>query len=307
MTLKVIRAGLQTSIQGAPRMGLRHLAVPAGGSADPLSMALANRLVDNALSAAGLEITLSGALFECDRDLAVAVTGAEAAVSVNGQAVDMHATLRLTPGDHLDIGAARSGARTYLAVAGELEVPTVLGSQSTCLSAAFGGLQGRPLRDGDVLPVRTRQPVRDLRTPEALRYVPSSAAVLRAVVNHEACNDALFDTKLAVGARADRMGVQLTRLSACGESSLASQPVFPGGIQLPPDGQPFVLGVDAQTTGGYTLLANVARVDRHCIGQLRPGNALRFSRRDPLQAREDFQQKLGLFQPWLQGAAAALR
>ncbi len=307
MTLHVLRAGLQTSIQGAPRQGYRQWAVPSGGAADALSLALANRLVGNPVTTAGLEISLSGATFECVDSVAVAVTGAEAALAVNGSTVDMHATVRLSPGDRLDVGAARSGARSYLAFAGQLGVPDVLGSQSTCMAAHFGGLEGRALKDGDLLRVNAREPEQDYQTPDSLRYVPPTSAMLRVVPAEGADSDALFDVKLDVEARADRMGVQLSAVAAGGQGNLKSNPVFPGGIQLPPDGQPFVLGVDAQTTGGYALLANVARVDRHCIGQLRPGSSTSFTQREPLQAREEWLQKVAFFRPWLGDAEAAIR
>ncbi|MEM8683637.1 MAG: biotin-dependent carboxyltransferase family protein [Pseudomonadota bacterium] len=307
MTLQVLDAGLQTSIQGAPRRGQRHWAVPSGGAADALSLALANRLVGNRVTAAGLEISVSGASFECVEPLAVAVTGADAALAVNGHEAELHTTIRLQAGDRLEVGAARSGARSYLAVAGDLDIPCVLGSPSTCMAARFGGLEGRALEAGDRVGVRVRDTVQECQTPSALRYAPSAAAVLRAVPAAGFDSDALFDVKLTVGSRADRMGVQLSALRTGGQSDLPSNPVFPGGIQLPPDGQPFVLGVDAQTTGGYALLANVARVDRHALGQLRPGSSLTFARRDPAQAREEWLQKVAVFRAWLEGAEAAVR
>ena len=307
MTLHVIRAGLQTSIQGAPRRGLRHWAVPSGGAADLLSLALANRLVGNEIDQAGLEISLSGASFECDEPLAVAVTGADSTIAINGNAVDMHCTLRLNPGDRLDIGAAKSGARSYLAIAGKLEVPVVLGSQSTCLAAHFGGLEGRSLENGDTLTVLSKELEEDLQTPDAYRYGPPASVMIRAVPMPGADSDVLFDSKLTVDARADRMGVQLTALATGGAGNLPSQPVFPGGIQLPPDGRPFVLGVDAQTTGGYALIANVARVDRHMIGQLRPGSSLTLTRREPGQARDELLQKVAHFRDWLGDSGVAIR
>ncbi len=299
MTLHVQHAGLQTSIQAGPRLRLRHLAVPSGGAADALSLALANRLVGNAPDEAGLEITLSGARFEFGERLSVAVTGAVASVTINGSSANMHETLRLDAGDRLEIGAAETGARTYLAVAGKLKIPVVLGSASTCLAAGFGGLNGRALKSGDTVSIEENEPSEDLRTPDAFRYTPTSSVVLRALPTPGIDCDALFDSQLSVGSRTDRMGVQLNKLPRGGDSDLASQPVFPGGIQLPPDGRPFLLGVDAQTTGGYSLVANVARLDRHAIGQLRPGSTLRLIQRDPVLARDEYLQKVEHFRPWL--------
>lgn len=307
MTLRVMHAGIQTTIQAGPRTGLRHWALPAGGAADTLSLALANHLVGNEVHQAGLEISLSGASFECDDRLAVALTGAEASVAINEKPAAMHQTLRLNPGDRLTIGAARTGARSYLAIGGNLSVPVVLGSKSTCIAAHFGGFDGRPLQNGDILPVRATEPARDLRTPDAFRFAPPVSVVLRAIPTPGIECAGLFDVRLQVAARADRMGVQLAPLPLRTAGDLVSQPVFPGGIQLPPDGHPFVLGVDAQTTGGYALLASVARVDRHCIGQLRPGGSLSFTRREPALARTEFLQKVEYFRPWLADAASVIR
>ncbi len=307
MTLHVFNAGLQTSIQGGPRTCLRHWAVPSGGAADTLSLALANRLVGNDIDQAGLEISLSGASFGCDEPLVVAVTGAESGVAINGREAGMHRTLRLKPGDRLDVGAAISGARAYLAIAGHLDVPSVLGSQSTCMAAQFGGVDGRALKGGDEIAIKRREPAEDLETPEACRYSPAESVMLRAVPAPGIDGEALFDVRLTVAARADRMGVQLSPLGPGGAANLPSQPVFPGDIQLPPDGQPFVLGVDAQATGGYALVANVARVDRHAIGQLRPGASLSFARREPSLARDEYFGKVSHFRGWLDGAEAAIR
>ena len=183
----------------------------------------------------------------------------------------------------------------------------MLGSQSTCLAAHFGGLHGRSLENGDSLSVQATEFEHDLKTPDAYRFTPPSSVMIRAVPMPGADSDALFDSKLTVDARADRMGVQLTALATGGAGNLPSQPVFPGGIQLPPDGRPFVLGVDAQTTGGYALIANVARVDRHMIGQLRPGSSLTMTRRESGQARDELLQKVAHFRAWLGDSGVAIR
>ena len=153
MTLRILKPGLQTTVQACPRAGLRHLGVPASGAADPLSLALANRLVGNALLAPGIETTLTGVRLLFEDDGFAAITGAKAKARLNGERVKLHRTLAVAAGDELEIGPAKAGARNYLALAGGVAVDEVLGSASTYLPAGFGGFEGRALRSGDVITV----------------------------------------------------------------------------------------------------------------------------------------------------------
>jgi len=151
LTILVEKPGLQTTIQARPRIGQRHLGVPASGPADPLSMALANRLVGNTSFAAALETTLTGVTLRFRCDTVVAVTGATARCTLNDQAVQQHQTIAVKDGDVLVVGAAEQGVRSYVAFAGGLEADVVLGSASTYLPAGFGGHEGRALQRGDAL------------------------------------------------------------------------------------------------------------------------------------------------------------
>ena len=315
MTFTVLKPGLQTTVQAGPRQGLRHLGVPAAGAADPLSLALANRLVGNPLLAPGLETTLNGVTLGFQGEAFVAITGARAKAWLNGERVKLHRTLAVAAGDELEIGPARLGTRNYLAAAGGIDVEEVLGSASTYLPAGFGGLQGRALRRGDVVAV---VPVAGtpgkLRTPKEFRPLASNSWALRAcygaevdLLNEESRFD-LFDTNFSVGFRADRMGLQLegARFEVSSGGQLASAPVFPGTIQCPEDGIPFLLSIDAQTIGGYPRVAQVARVDRHLIGQLRPGDHLRLLWRDAGSAREELLAKHDYWGKWLPGIRAVI-
>ena len=310
MTFTVIKPGLQTTVQAGPRTGLRHLGVPAAGAADPLSLALANRLVGNPLLAPGLETTLNGVSLGFQREGFVAITGARAKASLNGERVKLHRTLAVAAGDELEMGPARLGARNYLAFAGGIDVGEVLGSASTYLPAGFGGLHGRALRSGDVVVTipATGAPAA-LKTPKEFRPLASNSWALRAcygaevdLLTKESRFD-LFDTNFSVGFRADRMGLQLegARFEVTSGGRLASAPVFPGTIQCPEDGIPFLLSIDAQTIGGYPRVAQVARADRHLIGQLRPGDHLRLLWRDADSARDELLAKHDYWREWLPG------
>lgn len=308
MTIRVERGGPQTTLQAAPRRGLRHLGVPAAGAADPLSLALANRLVGNPAQAAGLEMTLSGPSLRFAAPARIAVTGAAMELRLNDETCPHHATVRVRPGDRLDVGACPSGARAYLAVAGGLAAVPVLGSVSTYLPAGLGGLAGRALAAGDRLDVAER-PAADeaLRTPDAYRPPVPRAWALRVCRGAEARRldaaawDALTGLAWTVGRRADRMGLELAGppLSVDSAGRMPSAAVFPGTLQCPEGGTPFLLGVDAQTTGGYPRALQVARCDRHLLGQLRPGDRVRFLLRDPEAAAADLRAKHAYWRRWL--------
>ena len=313
--VRVLKPGLQTTVQAGPRQGQRHLGVPAAGAADPLSLALANRLVGNALLAPALETTLTGVSLRFEGGAFVAVTGARAGVWLNGERVRRHRTLAIAGGGELEVGPAKQGARNYVAFAGGIAVEDVLGSASTYLPAGFGGFGGRALRAGDRLPIRPVDPAPPmLRTPKAFRPRASSSWALRAcygaeveLLSRESRLD-LFDTNFSVGRRADRMGLQLesARFDVSSGGRLASAPVFPGTIQCPEDGKPFLLSIDAQTIGGYPRVAQVTRADRHLIGQLRPGDHVRLLWRDADSARAELFAKHDYWREWLPGIGTAI-
>jgi biotin-dependent carboxylase-like uncharacterized protein len=315
MSVCILKPGLQTTVQGGPRAGKRHLGVPASGAADSLSLSLANRLVGNPLLAPALETTLTGVSLRIEGGVFVAITGAKAKAWVNGERVKLHRTLALSEGDELEIGPSKAGARNYVAFAGGIAVDEVLGSASTYLPAGFGGYEGRALRSGDVLATVPFDEVPEmLKTPKQFRPPASKTWALRAchgaeidMLNKESRFD-LFDTNFSVGNRADRMGLQLEGATFAVRSGgrLTSAPVFPGTIQCPEDGTPFLLSVDAQTIGGYPRVAQVARADRHIIGQLRPGDHVRLLWRDADSAREELLAKQGYWREWLPGVSAII-
>ena len=159
--LEVIRAGALTTVQDLGRPGHAHLGVPRSGALDRVALVEANRLVGNPEGAAGLETTVTGAAIRATAPVVVAVSGAEAPVTVDGQPALTSTAIELAAGAVLDVGPARSGLRSYIAVAGGIDVETVLGSRSTDL---LSGLGPPVLRDGDVLPLGNRQPATMVRT-----------------------------------------------------------------------------------------------------------------------------------------------
>lgn len=315
MSFVVETPGLQTLVQGAPRRGLRHLGVPASGAADALSLALANRLVGNPLDQAALEVTLSGMSLVCTASCRIAVTGATRTISVDGRLQPLHRRLDAGPETRIELGPAESGARSYLSIAGGLRVSSVLGSPSTYLPARLGGYHGRALEPGDVLDF-AGGPHGDgaEATPPEFRWAPSAHCTLRAAPGAEfelldaSSQAALFSVRFQVGGRNDRMGVALegVRLGSRSTGNLDSRPVFPGTVQCPESGQPFVLGVDAQTTGGYPRVAEIIRADRAQIGQLRTGATLHLLRRDVDTATDELAALHAFWSAWLPGVETVL-
>ncbi|MGI9237686.1 MAG: biotin-dependent carboxyltransferase family protein [Woeseiaceae bacterium] len=306
MTVSVLKSGLQTTIQSRPRTGLRHLGVPASGAADPLSMALANRLLGNRWDAPVLEATLMGPTLRFDVNCAFSITGAPAAAALNGQTLSYHESVFAEAGDELTLGAVESGVRLYIAVAGGFVAEQVLRSESTYLVGELGGHQGRALEAGDALSVNPTS-VPSLRTPDEFRPPVGSSWALRASVSFETsqladdARDRLFNTNWTVGRRSDRMGLQLegASLDTRSDGRMPSAPVFPGTVQCPESGSPYILSVDAGTVGGYPRVAQIARVDRHLLGQLRPGDHVSLSLRDQATATEELRQKLEYWRAWL--------
>jgi len=286
------------------------MGVPSSGPADALSMALANRLVGNDLLAPALEATLTGVSLVAEVPLLMAVTGALSPCSVDGQAVEQHQSVAVAAGAEVVVGAAEQGARSYVAFAGGLIADVMLGSGSTYLPALFGGYNGRALQRGDVLELAEQAGAADpLRTPHQFRLPMPDAWTLRAGRSSEAHllsdPERLFDTHFQIGSRCDRMGMLLEgqEFELCSEGRMPSAAVFPGVVQCPEDGEPFLLSVDAQTTGGYARVAKIIRADLHQLGQLRPGDRLTLIERSDEDARQELLEKQAYWSEWLPGIA----
>lgn len=297
--MHILDGGLQTSLQGRPMAGIRHIAMPGAGPADPLSLALANWCVGNMPDTPGLEITLSAASFHFDTPAAVAICGAAASADIDGQPVDTQRSHHLPAGAALHVHGARQGVRSYLAIAGGFETAELLGGTSSYLPAGIGGAI---LRAGAAISFSGAPVAEERSVPEAYHLTMTGEIGLHAVAGPEYerldgdAARALFEQAFTVGNRANRIGCELSGPEMVARpSGIASAAVFAGSVQAPPSGNPYLLGVDAQTTGGYPRIAQVIRADRHSIGQMRPGTRVRFLRTDPGRAREILRRKLMLW------------
>ena len=282
MSLRVLRPGAYTTVQDRGRRGWQRAGVPVSGAMDVVAMRIGNSLVGNTPDAAVLEATLHGPSLQFERDGYVAVTGADMDARVDGRRIAPWWATPVEAGATLTLDAARTGCRSYIAVAGGIDVPPLLGSRSTYARAGMGRVVAR----GDVLPVgaaaRPGAPARgvdvrrlDLRRAR-VRLVPGPH--LR-MLGHASWRT-LFEASFTLSPESDRMGLRFTgddaTLSLTGAAEVRSAPVAMGTVQLPPGGMPIVLMADRQVTGGYPRLGEIASVDLPALAQLRPGDAIRF-------------------------------
>jgi biotin-dependent carboxylase-like uncharacterized protein len=279
VTLHVRAVGPSVLVQDRGRPGWAHLGVARSGALDRPAAGLANRLVGNRPAAACLEVLLGGLVLTTDQGCWVAVTGAPCVVTVDGRPRDFAAPVRLHVGSELRLGSPSGGLRSYVAVAGGIDVEPVLGSRST---DTLGRLGPPPVTAGDRLEVgpatgspaaadTPRPPV-----PGPLRLTPGPRA---GRIDGDAV-DLLCRTAYVVSPSADRIGMRLQGeplpLLAAGE--LPSEGMVLGAVQVPPDGLPVVFLADHPTTGGYPVVAVVDEHDLWQCAQLRPGEPVRFSR-----------------------------
>jgi len=270
--IRILSPGLQTTVQDLGRFGWAHFGVSASGAADALALRAANLLVGNAENAAALEMTLAGAELEFESAAVIALTGSDF-----GAGLPLWTAVEIPAGAVVRFGATRSGARCYLAVRGGLAVPKIMGSASVHVITGVGG---RPLRKGDTLAIASDA----VRKPRAAASPPPfgpPAGVLRVTDAPQSdwFSGALYHSPYTIAEESNRMGLRLRGPSIPSPPGhMLTEGVPLGAIQVPPDGQPIILFVEHQTTGGYPKPANVISADFWRLGQLRPRDEIAFER-----------------------------
>ena len=286
MRVRVVKPGLFTSVQDRGRFGYAHLGISPCGAADAVSLRIANLLVGNDEYAPALEMTLLGATVAFDEPTWVAISGANCECKIGSNRIELNCLVEIPAGSILQCGSTTDGARCYLAVQGAVDVPAVMGSASTDSRGRFGGHEGRRLQAGDILRVRhvNQRRIRPLRTGALEEEMRSRGAIrVTGGAQRDWFRDDTFANFLAtsyvVSEQSDRAGLRLkgNPVSARETRQLLTDGIPLGAIQVPQDGQPIILFVDQQTTGGYPKIANVIAADMHRIGQLRPRDEVRFA------------------------------
>jgi antagonist of KipI len=298
MKATALRAGFSTSVQDLGRVGLREFGVSPGGALDPHALRIANLLVGNEESAAGLEVTFGGLRLRFADDRIVAWCGGNFEARVGSASLAAGHPALVHSGEDFSIDSPAIGCRAWIAISGGVNVPVVLGSRATDLKAEFGGMNGRPIRDGEEVPLgenseRAKTLAEKLRAQRIASWKPphdwsspaQRAPVLRFIrgsdvrhVTPEAV-ETFREAGFFVSPDSDRMGIRLDgpRLERTSEVDLLSEAVAPGTIQVPPDGRPILLLNDCQTIGGYPKVAHVITFDLAIAAQLRPGDTVHFS------------------------------
>ncbi len=286
--LEVITPGLMTSVQDRGRFGFQALGISVSGALDPDGFDLANALAGNEAGTGALEIRMLGPTLEVTAEsVTVALAGTGAGIEVMSPEREMISACRsvtFRKGQVFRIGAIGDSAVCYLAVHGGFDLPDVYGSQSTCMSAGFGGFHGRILEKGDCLPLRkaaaesvSQRIVR--RPPE-----PDSSPVIRVIAGPQddyfsaAGIETFFGTGYTVSQAVNRMGMRLEGAAVAHEKgfNIASDGIVRGAIQVPGNGLPIILMADCQTTGGYPKIATVISTDMPKLGRMMPGADIRF-------------------------------
>ncbi|OKL40381.1 5-oxoprolinase subunit C family protein [Pontibacter flavimaris] len=304
MGLKIGKPGLLTTVQDLGRYGYQRQGVVVGGAMDKVALRIANLLVGNVEGAAALEISMQGPEIQFEEDTVFALGGADLSASINGKPVRLWRPVLVKSGSILRFGKPRYGNYTYLAVAGGINVPVVMGSRATYLHAGLGGLEGRALRSGDRLPLgassETNRQIlsalllRDKKEadfaevqwspePELLPgYAPNPVLRARGHLEYnwfsESSREYIWHQKYKLLPQSDRMGYRLqgTTLALDEEREMLSTAMSFGTVQVPPQGNPIILMADAQTTGGYPRMIQIITADLPRLAQVQPGGLIRF-------------------------------
>jgi biotin-dependent carboxylase-like uncharacterized protein len=272
-----------TTVQDLGRYGYQQFGVPVAGAMDEFALRAANLLVGNAEDEAGLEVTLLGPTLELLEDAVVAITGGDLEATANGVPLPLWESVELKKGAQIAFGRPRSGARAYIAVAGGIDVPKIMGSKSTYVRGKFGGFHGRVLERGDEIPVgRISVPTPGRKLPAHLR--PVQARVARVILGPQDDHftpesiQVFLSSEYRISPVSDRMGYRLEgpKLKHRGGPDIISDAIPPGAIQVPGHGTPIVMLADRQTTGGYAKIATVISADLRVLAQLRPGDTVSF-------------------------------
>ncbi|MBJ7996516.1 biotin-dependent carboxyltransferase [Bacillus mycoides] len=301
MDVEILHAGMFTTVQDLGRFHYQQYGVPVGGAMDKSALRMINMLVGNEENEAGLEITIMGPKLLIKKTTLLAIGGADMEPLLNGERIPLWRPILAEEGSMLCLGKAKSGCRAYVTFAGGINIDRTMGSKSTYIRAALGGIEGRMLKKGDYFQIGTGAEV-------ASRFIQNLQEEKRIKTKWAICNNALpkykkhsilrvitdfeydqfteesiksfFSKEYKVSNYADRMGYRLDGdvLNRVEKIEILSSPVTFGTIQVPNGGQPIILMADRQTTGGYPRIGNVISVDLPLLAQLKPGDYVTFEK-----------------------------
>lgn len=283
--LEMLHGGTLTTIQDLGRKGYQQFGMPTAGAMDITSLRLANRLVQNEEGQACLEITFIGLRLLALRDIMIAITGGDLIPRVNGSPLPLWQTVPLRKNSEISFTGVRNGIRSYLAIAGGIQVREIMGSKSTYIRGGIGGLEGRPLTQGDLLrigPHRRRISLCKLKEELIPHY--GREWKTRVIMGPQDDSfskkgiETFISSEYTVTPQSDRMGYRLEGpvIEHRGGADIISDATYLGSVQIPGQGLPVILFADRQTTGGYPKIATAISVDVYDLGQAKPGDRIRF-------------------------------
>lgn len=324
--MEIVSPGLMTTVQDLGRRGYQRLGVPVAGAMDTFALRIANILVGNREDAAGLEVTVLGPTIRFLVDTTISLAGADLGAHLDGVSIPPWRSVTVKAGGVLGFRGTQEGVRAYIAVAGGLDVPLVMGSRSTYLKGSFGGHDGRALTDGDVLdilpPNAPRGPNGTELAPELTPASYGHEHQVRVVLGPQ--DDAFssrglstfLSAQYSISIQSDRMGYRLDgpKVEHVDRADIVSDAIALGSVQITGDGSPIILLADRGTTGGYTKIATVIGADLSYLAQAMPGDTIQFSSisqddaRDILLGQErliaEIKRSVGLDNSGLFGLAA---
>lgn len=288
MGFTVLNPGVLTTVQDRGRIGYQQFGVSVSGVMDPRAMELANILVGNAHDEAVLECTMLGPQLRFDEGNIIAVTGGNLSPTLDGTPLQSYRACRVEAGQTLRFAGLRAGCRAYIAFAGGLDIPLVMGSRSTYMKAKIGGLEGRKLEKDDTIGFRApKEDIKNLDTraitPE---FVPRELYTLRVVMGPqddmftESGIQTFLSETYTLTPEFDRMGCRFEgkEIEHKDSGDIISDGIAFGAIQVPSAGKPIIMMADRQTTGGYTKIATVISADFRILAQLKAGDKVRFEK-----------------------------
>ncbi|MDP5064506.1 MAG: biotin-dependent carboxyltransferase family protein [Haliea sp.] len=284
MSVFVRQPGLLSLLQDRGRFGQHHLGLTTGGPMDLEAFLICQRLLGNTPDCTLIECSFGGLELDAQTETLLCVTGAHVALHINDQPKDLWTTHRVRPGDHIRLGRAERGCRSYVGVAGGFTVAPQFGSTACVLREGIGGLNGSKLAPGDLLPCATQTRRQRLQLAPGARPKYTTQTTVRVVLGYQHGHfpplqqRRFFSSPWTISQRADRMGYCLEGPAiACDIQGIVSEGICFGAIQVPADGQPIVLLNDRQTIGGYPKLGAALSVDAARMSQLIPGGTVHFA------------------------------
>ena len=303
----IVQSGPLTLVQDRGRFGFQQLGVSVGGAIDTDALNIGNHLVGNNADAAVLEILLGGLEIEIAYPAVFALTGANTNATLDGVPLSTNVSYTAHAGARLSLGMASQGLRAYVAFAGGVDVQSILGSRSTHIASGIGGLDGRPLAEGDVLQIgasSSQAQSGHVFIDDEFISVGSDFGV-RVVLGpqddefSQAGIETLLNSTYTVSDQSNRQGLRLDGPeieSKSGRYDIVSDAVMNGSIQIPGDGKPIILLADRQPTGGYAKIATVASVDLPKLGQAAPGASITFSAISTVESQKLLVERVSRFE-----------